>query len=86
MDYQNDILSKQDAQVIWKLMRIPSVMTGFYSLHAGYFFMILLSFFFKINFFGKILEYRQSVKQFGFRSGRRFDGPDLGPNFCKGSR
>ena len=35
MDYPYGILSKQDAQVIWRLMKIPSVMTGFCSLHAG---------------------------------------------------
>ena len=35
------------------------------------------NFFFQINFFKKFF---QSVKQFGFRSGPTFVGPDLDPN------
>ena len=45
--------------------------------------MIVLSFadFFKTNFFEIFIqEYHQGVKQLGFRSGRDFVGPYLGPN------
>ena len=37
--------------------------------------------FFKIKFFEKFFqEYHQNIKQFGYRSGPTFVGPDLGPN------
>ena len=53
------------------------------SLHAGWFFMLLLSSadFFKINFFKKIFqEHYHSVKQFGSRSGQYSVSPYLVPN------
>ena len=56
-------------------------MNCFNSLHAGYFFILLLSsadLFFKINFFKKFF---QENSQFGLGQDRRFIvGSDLGPD------
>ena len=55
------------------------------TLHAGYFFMLLLSvdFFSKSTFSKKVFqEHYQSVKQFGSRSGSIFFCADLGQPNC----